>query len=226
MHPVPAHPAERRLEPHHAAKGRRPDDRPRGLTAERSLAHPRREGRAGAAARSPGGVVERPRVSSRGRIGPGKLRRVGLAEDDRAGCAQAGDGDRVGWGHDPRHDRRPAGGLDAGGVEDVLDAEGNPVQRAYDRPRTLELREPAGLAPRVLGPHARPGLNPRLHPFDPAKGGLDQVDGAQAPVGDQRGDLAQGQVPGLTHRECPGAALRRVPRRATPRSGARSPHGA
>ena len=66
-------------------------------------------------------------------VGLGVARELGqvrLAEDDRAGGAQAGDGVRVAYGDVVGERRRAGGRADAGGLEAVLDGDRQSVQRA------------------------------------------------------------------------------------------------
>ena len=103
------------------------------LRAERQRHHAGGDRRGGAGGGASGRVLRVPGISRRRRIAIGKLRRVRLPDDDRAGRPQPRDDDGVsGWrGVRPRFRAGPC--RHAGHVDDVLDTDGDAVQWAAQR---------------------------------------------------------------------------------------------
>ena len=134
-----------------------PDDRAGGLGAVGERDHPvgDRGGRParGAARRA----VEVVRVAGRRRLVGGELGRHRLAEDHRALLAQPGDAVGVARRPVALVDRRAVRGRHVGGVDDVLHADRDPVQRP---PRRLGITRPR-LRERLLRVEVRPRRRPR-----------------------------------------------------------------
>ena len=133
--------AVRRLEADDAAAGRRDPDRPCGVGAERGVAEARGESRGRASARSARVAVRRERVADVAEVlvlggdPVGELVQVGLPDDRVAPGLEARDGGCRPRGDVLGEDRRPVGRPEAGRVEEVLDAEADPV------PWLLDLRD-------------------------------------------------------------------------------------
>ena len=137
----PGDEAVRRLEADDAAAGRRDPDRPCGVGAERGVAEARGESRGRASARSARVAVGREWVADVAEVlvlrgdPVGELVQVGLPDDRVAPGLEARDGGCRPRGDVLGEDRRPVGRPEAGRVEEVLDAEADPV------PWLLDLRD-------------------------------------------------------------------------------------
>ena len=131
--------ARRRPEADHAAERRRCAERAAEVGALAERAHAGCQGDRRAAGRAAARERRIPRVAGLAehvveRVGAGaELRRVGLAEDDRARRAQPLDRQRIGVGHVVGVDPRAVGGAQAGRLGEVLDPDRDAVQRARDR---------------------------------------------------------------------------------------------
>jgi hypothetical protein len=131
----------RGLEADDAAAGRRDPDRPCGVGAERRVAEARGESRGRASARSARVAVRREWIADVAEVlvlggdPVGELVQVGLPDDRVAPGLEARDGGCRPLGDVLGEDRRPIGRPEAGRVEEVLDAEADPV------PRPLDLRD-------------------------------------------------------------------------------------
>ena len=121
--------AERRFAADQPAIGCRAKDRAAGLRADRGPAHAGRGGRRRAAARSARRVREIPRIARWRRIEISELRRDGLAEDHRSRSSQSRDQRRIVLRDHLAPPRRAGHGRQAGNVDQVLDADGNSMQR-------------------------------------------------------------------------------------------------
>ena len=152
--------AEARLHAPHAAEGGWPHDGTGGLGAERERHAAGGDGRGRAAGGAARRARERVGVAGGAGGAAGELGGHGLAEDQGAGRAQAA--------HHRRVRPRPAAGVEpgavlgrlVGGVDDVLDADGNAGKRparagGIDCPRPLAGRGSVEVAP---GPDRRLGL--------------------------------------------------------------------
>ncbi len=133
--------AVRGLEADDAAAGRRDPDRPCGVGAERGVAEARGESRGRASARSARVAVRREWIADVAEVlvlggdPVGELVQVGLPDDRVAPGLEARDGGCRPRGDVLGEDRRPVGRPEAGRVEEVLDAEADPV------PWLLDLRD-------------------------------------------------------------------------------------
>ena len=162
-----------RFDREHAAKGRRPDYRTVGLAADRERRHPGGNGR-----RRPGGRAARRalaivRIARRTRVEIGELRRHGLAEDDCAGRPQPHHGGGIAVRAPPGKQRRAAFGRIVGGIEDVLDADRNAVQRTDRQPIAATLVERARLRERVVTVEMDEGVDLVVERRDAIEAGTD-----------------------------------------------------
>ena len=191
-----------------AAESRGPDDRAGRLRRECDGHHPCRDrrGRPGrGAAGSPRRVV---RVDRRARRPGGELGRHELSERQHPMPAREGHGRRVDRRPVALVDRRAVGRRHVVRVEDVLDADRDPVQRAasggtcpVERAGTFERRVPVDVHPCV---------QPRIVRRDPLEERLRQRLGGQAAVANRPSQLGD-RLPGQGRS---GRCHERQPRRA------------
>src|SRR5262249_4962616 len=149
--------------------------------AEAGAAGHRRRRAAAGPARS---AVELPRVARRRRVEAGVLRRHRLAEEDGPRLTQ------------PPHDRgvlagdavgpqaRTGGGRPVEDVEDVLDADGNAVQRAAPLAAPQFVGEPFRLGAGVVPIDEDPGPDALLRAVDALQALLDEIDGGEFALAD------------------------------------------
>src|SRR5262249_27204586 len=140
------------------------------------------DGSAGAAARAAGEAVAVPGVACRG---PGEIEggaadrelvRRQLAEKDATGLGEAPRHHRVLSGHVVGQDLRMRRGADTGGLEDVLEADRDAVQRAAIAPgRNLALGR-SGLGERRLGAHEKEAVEAMVEPRNARKARFRQLD--------------------------------------------------
>ncbi len=146
--PVPADPPVGWLDADNAGVGRRLPDRPAGVRPDRDGHLVRRHCRRRAARRSPRHAIERPRVRRRpvARVLRGRAHRelvhVRLAQDHRAGLAQALGDVRVVRGAVALEDAGAGGALAALDRDEVLETDRDPQQRMQriDRGRPIGAR--------------------------------------------------------------------------------------
>ncbi len=110
-----------------------------------------------------------------------------LADDDRAGRAQARNRRGVAHRLAAPEQRRAAFGLEVGGVEDVLDADRNAVQRADRLAVAAALVERARLRQRIVWIEMNEGAYPAVDRRDPLQTGADIGLGADLAAGDTLG---------------------------------------
>jgi hypothetical protein len=118
-----------------------------------------------------------------------ELRGVGLAEDDRAGRAQATHRDGVFFRDQVGEEPGAAGGAQAARVEHVLQRHRYSVEwteRLALHHRDLRL---AGHDAGEGGRHQAIGIETRVELLDTSEQSSSQLDGGQLLVADQRGDL-------------------------------------
>lgn len=120
----------------------------------------------------------------------GELDRIGLAQDQRAARAHDGHRSRVAAGLHALMQRRILGGRHVLGIEHVLDAPGNSVERA----RTRRFVELAGRAQRLRRIKMQPGTDNGIARLDPGQAGPKQflgreLAGVQQDSGFRRGEL-------------------------------------
>ena len=162
--------AVRRLEAVHAAERRRADDRAGGLAAQRERHHAGGDRGCRAARGAAGRVLGVVRIA---RLAGREVRALGghrLAEDHRAGGAQAFHHDRVVARRAALVQHGAVLGRHVGGVDDVLHADRHAVQRADRLARALALVGRARLRERVLLVEELPRLDLRLEPRGYARG--------------------------------------------------------
>ena len=133
VHSVAVDEAVGRLEGEDAAERGRADRRSSGLGSEGERDHTIGDGGGGAAGRSAGRVIRVVRVPRRAGRAKGELGGHRLAEDERAGLAECGDGGAVAGRLVALVERGAVPGGRFGGVEDVLHAERHAVQRPGGR---------------------------------------------------------------------------------------------
>src|SRR5688572_21671882 len=104
----------------------------------------------------------------------------GLAEYDRAARAQRRHAMRIGFGDALRVQRRAQAGAHAARVDDVLDADGDAVQRAAG---FLGVALP-GLLESVFRVEVRPGVHARLASLDAGQATLHQLSAADRTCGE------------------------------------------
>ena len=134
----------------------------------------------------------------------------GLADDDGARPAQRGDAGGVAGRPASLEDGAAVLGRHVGGVDDVLDADGDAMQRAdalaCPARRVGRLR----LLERALAVEERPGADLRLERIDAGEAGANQLLATvMLPRGDARGGLGGGEV-GECERAANGAGPRSV----------------
>ena len=200
---VARHPAPGRLEPGHTAGGGRKSDRPAGIRADRSEAHPRRGRHARSARRRTRPVVRVPGIDRHGdrgmMIGECALGELQLAQADRSGRVQPLDHRAVEVRPELAMDRHARRGCDALRVAQVLEADRHTVQRALVAARHDLLLGPARLLERELRGHGREGMQPRLQALDPAQHRLGQLDRRDLAGLDQVSDFGQLEVVEIVH---------------------------
>ena len=158
--------------------------------------HPGSQRGTGAAAASACRPVQRPGVPRRaediveGVRAGAELGRVGLAHDDRAGRAEPFHDQAVGDGNVVGERAGAVGGADAGRVVEILDRDGQTVQR----PERLAARDPAvrlvGVVQRALLPQADNRVDPRVDRVDPLQVRRHHLAGRDLTAADRRGELA------------------------------------
>jgi hypothetical protein len=170
---IDRHPPECRLQSHQAAEAGRDADRTRAVTAQRQRREPGRDCGRRAAARSAGRAREIPGISRRaeqrvvGASAPSELRRVGLADVDRAGGLQPLDRGRILGRHkmlqQPGAGRMPHPAHPIG----VLDRNRNAMKRAQRIARHHRMLGPAGGLPCALRMERDECVEARVQAIDP-----------------------------------------------------------
>ena len=198
--PPPSHQAEGGLKSHDPAEARGNADGAAGVRAKGCGAHPRRGRRAGAATGAAGDPLQVPRVAGGTVVGVlvcdavGELVHVQLADEHRSRRLQPADDRRVLRGHAARQHLAAGGGPDTLGVKEVLQTQGNAVERteiAVGHDRGLGI---PGLAQRLVGGHGDVGVHARVQRIDPRQDRLGQLHRREAAVRDHRGCLGDAQV--------------------------------
>ena len=194
----------RGLEGEHAAVARRTDHRAVGLRADRerhhARRHRRRRARRGAAGRAFGVV----RVARLARVIDGELGGHGLAQDHRARGAQALDHRGVPGRPAPGVQHGAVLGRHVAGIDDVLDADRDAVQRPLRPAEPPRLVAAPGLGAGELGIEEGPGLDARFVVGDPGQAGLGQLEGGDLALAQQalRLEAAQRGELHRRHRDC------------------------
>ena len=116
------------LEADDAVVGGGAEDGAAGLGSHCAWAHAGGDGDGGAAAGTAGGVGGPPRIEGGRRVAGSELGGDGLAEDDCASLSQTGYGRGVVVGDEVGEDFGAGGGLQTGGIVDVLHAQGDAVE--------------------------------------------------------------------------------------------------
>ena len=199
-HARPAHQPERGHEADDAAEGRRASNGPAGVRAEGHRHHAGRDGGARSARRAAREAGEVPRVPRRrpGQIERGPrvrhLVRGQFSQQDGAGVVELGRRGGILSRDAVDEDPRVAGGEDARRVVDVLEPEGNAVERAavYAR-RDLGLGLPGLAAGQVEGARDE-RVRLRVQCLHAADQRVDQLHGRQPARRDQPRKLGYGEV--------------------------------
>ena len=193
------------LESGDAGHVRRDTNRPAGVGAERSKRHARGDCGSGTSGRSAGMPGQVPGVAGRSKVGvvggyaAGEFVGVGLAQNHRTGVAQLLNHVRVGGGSMVAELDGPVGRCHPGGVDDVLDGDGDAVHWAAAL---------AGLGPGVGGPrvvasgvgHDRGvGVERGIRLLDASQDGVGQRQRRQFAAGERRCGLTDLQVAQLLH---------------------------
>ncbi len=132
-------------------------------------------------------------LRSRRRVEAGPLGSDRLAENDRAGLAEIGDHRRILLNRRRIFaKRRAALRRHAGDVDDVLDADGDAVQRAGDFASPGEVRQPLGLAPRPLFIDQYPGVDAIFELMNPREAVIYEVAGREPAGADVVDGVADG----------------------------------
>ncbi len=113
-----------------------------------------------------------------------KLGRDRLAENDGAGPPQGRDTSRIIGRLTPFEHVAAVLGRHVGGVDDVLEADGNAVQRSDALALLVLCVGGPGLLQCPIPVEKRPGLNRRLQRGDAVETGADEVLGQQLAIGD------------------------------------------
>ena len=185
-------PAVARLEAGDAAERGGADHRAGGLRAVGERDHPVGYG-GGRAARGAAGRARRVvRVDGRRRLVGGELGRHGLAEDHRALLAQPGHAVRVAGRAPAGVDRRAVGGRHVGGVDDVLDAD----RQAVQRPARLLVVALPRRRDRLVGVDVRPRVQLALALADPLQALAHELLGAQLAFIEEPDGLGRRDHPG------------------------------
>ena len=137
------------------------------------------------------------------RAAKGELVRGELAQHDRAGPAQARDRVRVGPRHVVAQDFGVARGRQPGHVDDVLDADGNAVERAADTPGGDLPLGGARRVQRPLGIEVDEGAQRRVEPFDAREQRPRHLDRRHVTPGDGASRLGRAQPVKLAHSPVP-----------------------
>ena len=222
-HARAAHQAERGHQADDTAQRGRAPDRSPGIRSERRRDEARRDGRPRARGGAAGEVGEVPGVARRGprqiERRPGMRHLVGgeLAEQHRTRIVEPGGRRGVSIGDPVDEDARVRGREDAPRVVDVLEPEGDAVQRAARRARgDLGLGLP-GLLPRQIERARDEGARLAVVLLDALDQRLDQIDGRQLPRRDQAGQLGDREVVEIgCHGVVPSCVTSSVPTRADP----------
>ena len=106
------------------------------------------------------------------------LGRVGLADDDAAGLAEARHQGRVARSrHGLRVQRRAEGGRQSGSILKVLDPDRDPCQWTRVATRSDDLVDRGGLSERLLGVDGDEGVDEPVELFDRLQAVLDELGG-------------------------------------------------
>ncbi len=197
-HSAQADSPPRRLEPDHAAQRGGYADRAAGVGAQRSQAEPGSQRRARAARRASRHALCVPGVAAGAvvRVDVGHpqsdLVHVEFAEQDRPGVEQALHAGRVGFGNVILKEQRTAGGGHAGGPVQVLQRQGDAVQRpAPLASADLGLRQPGLLQGEIRG-HRQVAVHQRVDPLDARQVRLGQLHGRDLLASQQSAVFGQG----------------------------------
>ena len=182
-----------RLQPERAAERRGPDHRPGRLGADRDRDHRVGDGGRRPARRPARGARRVGRVAGRAGGEVGELGRDRLAEDHRARRAQARHARGVGARAPPGVDRAAALGRQVRGVDDVLDADRDAVQRPARGLRVALAR----LGERGAGVEVRPRPDGLLALGDPLEARGDERRRGQIPGGDPPRRLGRAEAAGV-----------------------------
>ncbi|MCY1229651.1 hypothetical protein D9M72_420240 [compost metagenome] len=193
--------AQRRLETRHAAERRRNPDRAAGIGAEpgrHRAAGDRRGGAAAGAARDPAGVERVQGVAegcARGRDAPREFMRGGLADHDRAALHERPHHLGIGARHVAQVCLGAVAGLDAAGVDQVLDRNGQSFQRPRLACLVAAVAVRRGLE-RALPVDHRKGMEVALARFGPNQGLLGLRVGRRAAMTERGKRVAQARAAG------------------------------
>ena len=179
-------------QPGGAAARRRGDDRAQRLGADREADQPGSGGGGGPRARAARAFLGIPGIAGLAAIPDvaiGERADTGLAQQHRTGCRQAADdlgirlrnaiGERLGT---------PAGG-DAGGIQDVLGAVWDAVQRTEPGTRSEQVVRPPRLRERQRVRHRREAAQRRITPPDAVKIDLREPHRTELAAGDPCGQV-------------------------------------
>ena len=204
LHPRPVQGAVGRLEADRAAIGGRTDDAAGGLGAEAGMEIPRRR-----PGRRAGGTAARRmrrvgRVGGRPRMPRGEFRRHRLAEDHRPGPPPERDAGGIRPRPVPGPDRRAVLRGLVGGIQHVLHAERQAMQRPRRPPRGARGVELRGLPPGQRRVEPGEGAQHRLPRRDAVQQRLTQRRGGEAAVAQAARSLGGGEIGKMRHGGAPG----------------------
>jgi len=195
---VGRHRAQRWLQPDQPAARSRTAHRARTVGAERQRPQPGRHGGSTTAARAARRAFEIPRIASdaeRRPVGQSldtEFRCRRLADDDRAGSAQAADQHIVAGGDIVLEDRRAVARMDARDIDQVLDADRHAVQRSELGAFGHRLLGDPGVSPRLVCHHHAKAIELGLRALDRLQDGFHIIDRRELPGADKRGGLGGG----------------------------------
>ncbi len=157
-----------------------------GVGADGGIAHAARHGRGRAAAGAAGRAVGRPRVPGRANVGVddavGEFEQVGFAHQHGPGRGEAVDEGGVARGHVVGQDAAAAGRTHAGGVDQVLERDGNAVEQAAIQAPTQFIGGAPGGGARLVGGDGDKGVEHGVERLDLGEGQLGHGHGRERPT--------------------------------------------
>jgi hypothetical protein len=134
---------------------------------------------------------------------PGEFVGVRLPEQDRARLAEHGGHGRIAFRDTAAENGRAGGRFDACGVVQVLESDGDAVERAAvdAGPELFLCVRSVGKGP--LGRHQDEGVQPGIEPRNPVEAGAGELGGGEFAALDGAGGLGDGQAGWVGHRREP-----------------------
>ena len=129
----------------------------------------------------------------------GQFGRDGLSQDDRARGTEQGDRHGVLGGLAARVEARAVLGGHVGGVKDILDAHGQPVEGTKQSPLAQRAVPIRGLCERTLGVEERPGPHARLERLDTVEARANERHGADLTLPDSLDGVAGSEGGQVAH---------------------------